>query len=211
MPQSLNAVIVIILFIMPGFITDRVIALTIPRAKRESTEIILTAITFSCINYAIFSWLILLMFFKGFPGKSETWFIFSWLGILLLGPVIEGFAFNRLVNSNVYHKIFRFLKLKNIRLIPKSWDYHFGKEEPSWILITLTDGTKIGGFFGKHSFASSFPAEEDLYIEELWVIDDKGGFEKRIESSGGCLIRSNDIKFIEFFKPSPKEVKNKNG
>lgn len=208
MPQSLNAVIAIILFIIPGFITDRIIALTIPRAKRESTEIILTAITFSCINYAIFSWLILLMIFT---VRYETWFIFSWLVILLLGPIIEGFAFNWLVNSKLYRKIFSLLKLKNIRLIPKSWDYQFGKEEPYWILITLKDGNKIGGFFGTHSFASSFPAEEDLYIEELWEIDEEGRFEQPIENSGGCLVRRNDINFIEFFKLSEKEVKNKNG
>jgi len=204
MPQSINAVVVIILFIIPGFITDSIIALTIPRAKRESTEIILTAITFSCVNYAIFSWLILLMILKGFPLKYEVWFIFSWLGILLIGPVIEGFAFNWLVNSKLYRRIFSFLKLKNIRLIPKSWDYHFGKEEPYWILLTLKDGKKIGGFFGTHSFASSFPAEEDLYIEELWVIDEEGKFVQPIENSGGCLIRRNDINFIEFFKLSEK-------
>jgi len=207
MPQSLNAVVVIILFIIPGFITDRIIALTIPRAKRDSTEIILTAITFSCINYAIFSWLILLMIFKGFPSRYETWFIFSWLGILLIGPIIEGFAFNWLVNSKLYRKLFGLLKLKNIQLIPKSWDYHFGKEEPCWILLTLKDGTKIGGFFGSDSFASSFPAEEDLYIEELWEIDEKGKFKQPVQNSGGCLIRRNEINFMEFFKLSQKEVK----
>lgn len=79
MPQSLNAVIVIIVFIIPGFITDRIISLTIPRAKREATEIILTAITFSCINYAIFFWLILLMIFKGFPSQYKTWFIWVYI------------------------------------------------------------------------------------------------------------------------------------
>jgi hypothetical protein len=95
-------------------------------------------------------------------------------------------------------------------LIPKSWDYHFAKEEPYWILITLKNGNRTGGFFGAHSFASSFPAEEDLYIEELWVIDDEGRFKQQIENSGGCLIRRNDINLIEFFKLSEKEVKNKN-
>ena len=211
MPQSLNAVIVIILFMIPGFITDRIIALTIRRAKRESTETILTAITFSCINYASFSWLILLMIFKGFPTRYETWFIFSWLGILLLGPILEGFAVNWLVNSKLSRKVFDLLKLRNIRLIPKSWDYQFGKEEPFWILITLKDGTKIGGFFGADSFASSYPAEEDLYIQELWIIDEKDKFVQPFQGSGGCLIRRNEIDFIEFFKLSEKEVKNKNG
>ncbi len=144
------------------------------------------------------------MILKGFPLKYETWFIFSWLGILLIGPVLEGFAFNWLVNSTLYRRIFSLLKLKNICLIPKAWDYHFGKEEPYWVLITLKDGKKIGGFLGTHSFASSFPAEEDLYIEELWVIDEEGKFKERIENSGGCLIRRNDINFIEFFKLSEK-------
>jgi hypothetical protein len=210
MPQSFSAVVVIILFIIPGFITDRIIGLTIPKAKRESTEIILTAITFSCINYAIFSWLILLMIFKGFPSRYQTWFIFSWLGILLLGPIFEGLTFNWLVNAELYRKLFNLLRLKNIRLIPKSWDYKFGKEEPCWILMTLKDGTKIGGFFGSDSFASSFPAEEDLYIEELWEIDEEGKFQQPVQGSGGCLVKRNEINFIEFFKLLRKEGENKN-
>lgn len=208
MPQSINEVVVIILFIIPGFITDRVIALTIPRSKRESTELILTAITFSCINYAIFSWLIVLMTVYDFSSQHKNIFICCWVVILLVGPIIEGIVFNQLVNSNLYNWLFDLLKLKNIRLIPKSWDYHFGKEEPYWILITLKDGLKLAGFFGSKSFASSFPAEEDLYIEELWRIDDEGKFKEPIQNSGGCLIQRKDICCIEFFKPSKTEKKN---
>ena len=65
--------------------------------------------------------------------------------------------------------------------IRKPWDYVFGKREPFWIIVHLQNGQKIGGRFGIGSFASSDPAHEQIYLEEVWVLDERGRFVSPVE------------------------------
>ena len=57
MPTSINAVIVIVLFLMPGFVARSVLSSIYPTSEPSETRLILTAIALSCGNYAIWSWL----------------------------------------------------------------------------------------------------------------------------------------------------------
>nr|WP_232613810.1 DUF6338 family protein [Leptospira kirschneri] len=43
----------------------------------------------------------------------------------------------------------------------------------------------MGGYYGNKSFASSYPHNEQLYIEEVWRISKKENFKKKINKSGG--------------------------
>jgi len=54
--------------------------------------------------------------------------------------------------------------------------------------------------FDTNSFASSYPAEEQIYIEEVWDLDEKGKFIKPIERSKGIIISEKEISSVEFFK-----------
>lgn len=63
----------------------------------------------------------------------------------------------------------------------------------------LRDGTKIGGKYSTGSFASSAPTKEQLYLEETWVINADGGFERKRTDSAGILILSNEIVSVELF------------
>lgn len=199
MPETIDAVKIIIAFIMPGFVTDYIISFAAPRQKREPLETTLTAITFSSINYAMFVWLVLIITRPGFYSTHEITAIICWLFILLVAPVLEGFLFVRLTNSETGQKLFRFLKPRNVRLIPTAWDFIFSQEKPAWVLITLVDDTMIGGYYGADSYATSFPHEQELYIEAVWHLGENGSFEAPVENSSGCLIRIKNIKYIEFF------------
>jgi hypothetical protein len=57
----------------------------------------------------------------------------------------------------------------------------------------------VGGLFTAQSFASSYPVKEDLYVSELWKVDEAGAFEEKIENSGGFLINFEEVSFIEIF------------
>jgi hypothetical protein len=81
-----------------------------------------------------------------------------------------------------------------------SWDYVFGKRNPFWIIVHLKNGQKIGGFFGDESFASSNPADEQIYLEEVWVLDDDGRFLSPAEGSRGIIIMNDEIRAVEFFE-----------
>ncbi len=192
MPTTIQSLLIIILFIMPGFIISKVISLLVPSLEKEKSEgsLILQAITFSCINYALSFWLLLLLY-----EKKDLWWLLSII-VLILSPILIGF-----ITSNIIKKTFL-----NIKLTVSAWDYYFSGEESAWILITLKDGTRIGGFFSKNSFASTRGC--DIYIEEVWKID-QGKFSSKIEDTDGCIVKNDEIKYIEFFRIVPKkETKN---
>lgn len=63
----------------------------------------------------------------------------------------------------------------------------------------MSDGTKIGGVFSTKSYASSFPLDEQIYLEQVWelVNDD---FIMPVENSKGIIILGKNISSIEFVK-----------
>lgn len=202
MPETIDAIKIIIVFIIPGFVTDFIISFAVPRTKREPYEIILSAITFSCVNYALFSWLVFVIMDNVIYLKFKVIYISLWVFILLVAPILEGIIFVKFVNSNLSRKLFQFLKPKNIRFIPTAWDYIFSKEQQLWILITMKDDSRIGGLLRDKSFISAYPHEQDIYFEEVWHIGEHGEFNSPVESSSGCLIKMENVKHIEFFKVS---------
>lgn len=123
-----------------------------------------------------------------------------WTFILLIAPILEGMLFAWLANSYLSKSFFQFLKPKNVRFIPTAWDYVFSQEQRLWILITLNDNSRIGGFFGERSFVSEYPQAQDIYLEQVWHLGDNGEFKTPVEKSVGCLIKMQDIKHLEFFE-----------
>jgi len=64
----------------------------------------------------------------------------------------------------------------------------------------MKDGRLIGGRYETESFASSFPHEEQLYLEEVWKLSDEGAFESKIDRTAGIMVSSGDIYAIELFR-----------
>jgi hypothetical protein len=77
--------------------------------------------------------------------------------------------------------------------IRKPWDYVFGKREPFWVIVHLHNGQRIGGRFDVQSFASSDPADEQIYLEADWVLDEQGRFLRPVERSRGIIIMKDEI------------------
>jgi hypothetical protein len=45
----------------------------------------------------------------------------------------------------------------------------------------LKDGNKIAGTYGENSFTSSYPSEEQIFLEETWVLNKEGRFERLVK------------------------------
>jgi hypothetical protein len=89
---------------------------------------------------------------------------------------------------------------------PKAWDEFFGRlarlpdDASVGLVVTLSDGRKVGGFWSEAPFASSFPNDEDLLISVPITIDQTSGqFRERATSSRGVLLKRDDIIMIEAF------------
>src|ERR1017187_10130580 len=82
----------------------------------------------------------------------------------------------------------------------KPWDFVFGQRNPYWIIVHLKDLRKIAGVYGGRSFASSNPAPPQIYLEEVWELDEAGHFIRAVEESEGILILESEILAVELFR-----------
>jgi hypothetical protein len=48
------------------------------------------------------------------------------------------------------------------------------------------------------SYASSHPYAKDLYIEEVWKLDERYSFTERVRNSDGMLVSMSDCTLVEF-------------
>lgn len=110
-----------------------------------------------------------------------------------------------------FYKLLTWKKLQKYILHPfsRAWDYVFNKREAMWVIVHLKDGNMVGGRYDTNSFASSYPSKEQIYLEEVWELDENGGFKQSINNSKGVLI-IDEILAIEFFesKSEPYETAN---
>jgi hypothetical protein len=76
----------------------------------------------------------------------------------------------------------------------------FSKKEAMWAVVTLKSGVKVRGKYGLNSFASSYPSERQIYLEEVWTRGENGGFGKKINRTKGVIVAGDEIAHVEFYK-----------
>lgn len=189
----IDRLLLFLIFFIPGFISVKVYGLLVPSERTDFSKSLFETIGYSALNFAALSWLIILIHSADFYLQHPLWYFTFLLLIMFLAPILWPILFLRLCSWSPLAK-------HVTHPIPKPWDYVFGKREPFWIILHLKDGRKVGGRFDGNSFASSYPAEEQIYLEELWELDDKGRFIKPIERSKGIIISGSQLSSVEFFQ-----------
>ena len=182
-----------LLFFVPGFISLKIYDLLIPGDRRDVRSVLTEAIGYSSINFAILSPIIFLFVF----GHGA----FHYLGVqmaaifffLFVAPAIWPFLLVRIFRSR---QAARYL----VNLIPKPWDVVFRGLGESWIIVHMADGRRVGGRYAKGSQASSYPADEQLYLKEVWRLDEEGRFIGKVERTGGVIVGMKDVQALEFFE-----------
>ena len=185
---SQDKLVLFVLFVIPGFIGMKFYELLCPGTYKDSSARVIDAIAYSCINYAL-----LAPFLWGWKPGSVCAFL-DYLGailVLVIAPLLWDYLWKRLRETKVFQK-------NAPHPIEKPWDFFFKQRKPHWVKITLNNGTIIGGKFYDRSFASSAPAEEQLYLEETWLLDEKGKFLRKINDTTGVLVLSKNISHVEF-------------
>ena len=189
---STDKIFLFILFFVPGFISMKVYQLLVASEPSKFSESLNEAIGFSSINFASLSWLIILIHRNNFYLNYLVWYLIICLFIIFIAPIIWPILYVRLTKSKRLRKYI-------LSPIKSPWDYYFEKGKSAWVIVNLKSGEKIGGVYSCNSFASAFPQNNQIYLEELWVIDGQGKFLKKKERTNGTIIFCNDIKSIEFY------------
>ena len=186
-----------LVFSIPGFVSMKVYDLLIPGERRDFSKSLLEVIGYSALNLALLSWLIILIHSKGFYDRHQPLYFGSLFLILFVFPALWPFVYRKVSSWS-------FVSKQIIHPIEKPWDYVFGKRQCFWVIVHLKDKRKIGGRYSTSSFASSYPAKEQIYLEEVWELGEKGNFVKPIERSKGIVILGDEIMAIELFEFKPK-------
>jgi len=190
---NINDFMLFLIFFIPGFISIKIYDLLIPSERRDFSVTFIEAIGYSAINFGLLSWLILIIHSNNFYSVHRTWYVIFLVVILFIFPALLPIIFKALLSWKPITK-------HVIHPIPKPWDYVFGKGESYWIIIHLKNGKMVGGVYDEQSFASSFPAEEQIYLEKVWKINEEGVFLEQIDRSEGIIVTRDEISSVEFFK-----------
>lgn len=187
-----DKVFLFILFFVPGFISMKVYHLLIASENTKFSESLNEAIGFSAINFASFSWLIILIHSNGFYKMYFFWYLILCLFIVFIAPILWTVFYVWIAKSK---------KLRKYILSPikNPWDYYFEKRKSCWVIVNLKSGEKIGGVYSDNSFSSAFPHKTQIYLEQLWNIDEHGNFLSLKNRNKGVIIFGDDIKSIEFY------------
>lgn len=199
MPNTLSALLIAVTFLMPGFIASRVLSFVYPQTEAGETRAVLTAITLSSFNYAILSWAVVLVWKQLWYENVAFLAAFVFFS-LFVSPVIIAVLFGKINDSEWGRRMRR--QLGVMHPMPKAWDYFFRRGLPCWIVATMKDGRVIAGLYAGESFASSFPAEEDIYLEKVCSLSPDGKMQGIIPDSIGAIIRMENVALLEFFEIS---------
>lgn len=85
-------------------------------------------------------------------------------------------------------------------LVPTPWDKVFSQGKKLWVIATFPDGSRIGGWYGLDSFATSYPEAQQIYLRHTYKLDEDGHFlapdsDKALVK--GCLIDFSKLQALE--------------
>lgn len=185
-----------VLFIMPGFISMKIYSLFHSSADRDTSKLLIDAVSYSCINYAF---LIVPIYavetnniYSTYPFLYYLFFFF----VLIVLPVVLPILLLVIRNCQYIRKYLP-------HPTGRPWDYFFSKNQCCWVLVTLKSGKKYGGLYGYASFASGSPEPEQIYLEQHWALNEDGDFDHKYQDTLGVVILTSEIESVEFIKVTP--------
>lgn len=189
---SIDKLLLFLFFFVPGFISLKFYQMLFAEEKIDFSKSIYEAIGISCINFSIFFWIIYYINQPTFFHAHPFYYYLITIAIIFVTPLILTWFLSRALKSKFFRRFF-----VSPEKVP--WDWYFSKREASWIIVTLKDGTKIGGKFGLKSRASASPKPHEIFIEDIWKLDKNCKFIESVRRNKGILITDDNIIAIEFF------------
>jgi hypothetical protein len=115
-------------------------------------------------------------------------------------PIALGVGISQLAKRPRVDNVLDKIGMGYVERMPSAWEYAIRLERSAYVRIHLKDQVvPIGGRFAQSSFASTTPNASDIFIEQVWQLDEKGDFVKPLLDNWGAWISHDMISHIEFF------------
>ena len=193
--DSFDVIFYTAIFILPGFMMANIIDAANPTTSKSEGVSALRYLGYSIIQCACCSWLYKWVL----PSKElhPVRFWLLWLAITLVGGTLLGIICAAIKQNNVAKSLLKKIHIRSLHPTPTAWDYIFSQEKSGYLIVTLTDNTKVYGWYSTNSFTASKDGEHDIYIEKQYSCSADGEW-MCISDSAGIYIPANQVKYIEF-------------
>jgi hypothetical protein len=199
--QPAGQVLAIVLFLIPGLNATWVVERLAGRTTLAATERLLRAMAWSVLIYALASpWLLRIGHRLAAGTRLWPWEpLVGFAGLIFIAPVVLGVAMHLARRGGAAAWILR--KLTRIHPAPTPWDFAFSRKGAFYVRMEMHDGTYLGGLYAEGSFASAYPENDDLFLEQAWRLDEEGSFVEPVDDSAGLLISRELVRAVELLEP----------
>lgn len=190
---------IFLFYVVPGVVATKVYSYLIPSERRKLADYFVELITFSMFYLALFFWLIGLLYMPSVQSNIYLFYLLVLVTVFII-PAFLGWLGSYLIQASWLRHFTRLV----VHPIPMAWDYIFRKGKSYWVVFYLKNGEKIGGYYSSVSFASGYPDIQDIYVEQLWRLDEKGRFSEKVDRTAGGYFKSENCNYIEFLSVEEK-------
>lgn len=124
---------------------------------------------------------------------------------IILIPMAVGLVSGLVTSKEYVYRIMKKMKLNPIHPTPTAWEDCFSDTDEQFILVRLKNGNQFGGKLNTECFISSDVENQDIYISEIYEIDDQNQWNKQ---DRGVYISRGEISSIEFIPIGNEEDSN---
>jgi hypothetical protein len=201
------SVLVVVAFVLPGFVIARLAQVGRARDAAESDwALILRALGYAVLLHGVALFWTAHLYNK-IHGSSEAWTHHVWAvtayaGVLLVAlPAGIGLTLGTILNrAEQRGRLAWWHHLLGATDVRDAWDYAFQLMERETFLIVRTDKELVAGRYTTRSWAGRTPSPHDLFLEEVWLLVDDVIVEP-MEPPYGVWIPASSIRDVYISRP----------
>jgi Family of unknown function (DUF6338) len=206
-PATGPALIILVAFALPGFVTVLIQERTFKSAEDPTTLDRLLRILY----YSVWSYLLLAVaaivfgvdrayieqLYEQNEGDPAE---LVWRGalVILIPSIVIATATRAWSGSKAQALALRFARINERHEEPTGWDYFFQQRGEAYVRVTFKDGGRVYGYYGPYSFAAYAKDGRDLYLERVYAEDDDW-FGPESAGTCGVWVKTEDAVAVEFY------------
>lgn len=198
MQWASSEVVVVLVFLLPGFFAASVFHSLTSHPKLSAFDRVVQALIFTLIAQALTSIISLC-----FPERTQNW-LTDWQLVFSVGiAAIIGFIAAVVSNHDLVHKRLRALKITRETSHPSEWSSSFSREN-CYVVLHLEGHRRLYGW------PEEWPNESSQghfrIAEAEWLVQDEDG-QKRVVAEGvsAILIPADQVEMVEFMEKACSE------
>lgn len=188
------------LVVFPGLISINIYRMMMPSRALDWGNSLLQGLFYSTVNFVLGLPIVFALVVGYDPVDHPVRYCIAALLVLLVMPVLWPLVVVRLFKSK---RVARRIQIP----YPTAWDFFFDRREPAFVLVHLTSGGLLAGYWGARSYAGSFPNDGDIYLEAVYAVGEGGTIGEPIPDTRGVLLQKRQYSYVELFSvPRAEEV-----